>query len=233
MYANEHLPKSRVIVCNGDIYFNHTLRELDEYDLRGAMLTLTRWNELPNGSLEPFRPSLAVITKCGICGHTRPLLHERDIEDCYYQPSCGRVKGCAGTAADLKIYPGSNVNFSSLTQDAWIFETPIEIDFRCDYKLGTYHCDGYLNYQLLKSKTLSAICNPADDIQCCHVHNSNVKSQDDIGLIVNDQEHLKRNEMMGNLQAAVPIRPLDSCGLKKRAPLHSRVSQDSGESKLP
>lgn len=46
--------KKKIIISNGDIYFNDSLLALDDYDLHGKFLALTRWNVQKNGSLELF-----------------------------------------------------------------------------------------------------------------------------------------------------------------------------------
>jgi len=55
--ANQCYPNCRVIISNADIYFNKTLRALDEYDFTNKFLALTRWDVINNrGSLQLFRP---------------------------------------------------------------------------------------------------------------------------------------------------------------------------------
>lgn len=43
-YANEQLAGERVILANADIFFDHTLARLDDCDLRGRLLCLSRWD---------------------------------------------------------------------------------------------------------------------------------------------------------------------------------------------
>lgn len=49
--ADELFPKGRIIISNGDIYFNETLGMLEDYDLKGKFLALTRWHVTENGGL--------------------------------------------------------------------------------------------------------------------------------------------------------------------------------------
>ena len=39
------------MLSNGDIFFNETLQALDNYDLTGKMLALTRWSLTAAGNL--------------------------------------------------------------------------------------------------------------------------------------------------------------------------------------
>lgn len=52
--ANQRYPNKKIIVCNGDIYFNDTLQYLIDYDLTGKFLALTRWEEWSDGSISPY-----------------------------------------------------------------------------------------------------------------------------------------------------------------------------------
>ena len=49
-YASERLAGRTVVVANADIYFDHTLARLHDYDLRGRLLCLSRWNVEEDGS---------------------------------------------------------------------------------------------------------------------------------------------------------------------------------------
>lgn len=50
-FANRQYRERRVIVCNADIYFDRSLTLLDDYDLSGRFLCLTRWEALEKGEL--------------------------------------------------------------------------------------------------------------------------------------------------------------------------------------
>ncbi len=119
-YANQNFSSrnSRVIVCNADIYFNDTLFSLDDYLLNDKFLVLTRWDVLPDASLQ--------------------LMYQ-----------------------DNKL-----PNY--LTADAWIFETPLNLDFYCKYHLGTWFCDSFFNTQVQHSSL--QVFNPCFDVQACHLH---------------------------------------------------------------
>jgi hypothetical protein len=49
-YANQELAGRRVIIANADIFFDHTLSRLDEYDLTGSLLCLSRCDIHADGS---------------------------------------------------------------------------------------------------------------------------------------------------------------------------------------
>ena len=51
-----------------------------------------------------------------------------------------------------------------LAADAWIFEVPLPINFRCNYKVGCWRTDSFLNRQLIQSGCPTY--NPCLDIQC-------------------------------------------------------------------
>ena len=53
-YANRELAGERVIVANADIFFDHSLRRLDGYDLAGRLLCLSRWDLHGDGSWRLF-----------------------------------------------------------------------------------------------------------------------------------------------------------------------------------
>ncbi|HEB41893.1 MAG TPA: hypothetical protein ENI08_02650 [Candidatus Dependentiae bacterium] len=53
--AQRNYPEYKIILCNGDIYFNETLTKLVEYDLTGKFLALTRWDERSDSKLVPYR----------------------------------------------------------------------------------------------------------------------------------------------------------------------------------
>jgi hypothetical protein len=59
-------------------------------------------------------------------------------------------------------------DFNYMSADAWLFKTPLDINFTCDYRLGTIFCDSFLNAQLFKSGL--KVYNPCFDIQACHLH---------------------------------------------------------------
>ena len=54
--ANERYPYSRIIISNADIYFNDTLKLLDDYNLTDKFLALTRWDVKRDCCIKPFTP---------------------------------------------------------------------------------------------------------------------------------------------------------------------------------
>jgi len=87
--------------------------------------------------------------------------------------------------------------WSTISQDVWIFTTPIEIDFRCDLEMGLNHCDSFLNYHVKKGKHLEVI-NPCLDIQTCHLHLSNIRSDDLVELAKRNTEYVEEQAKLGN-----------------------------------
>jgi hypothetical protein len=53
-YANQQVPGRRVIVSNSDIFFDHTLERLADYDLAGCLICLSRCDVLADGSWRLF-----------------------------------------------------------------------------------------------------------------------------------------------------------------------------------
>lgn len=53
-HANRELRGRRVIIANSDIFFDHTLARLDDYDLTGWLLCLSRWDLHGDGLWRPF-----------------------------------------------------------------------------------------------------------------------------------------------------------------------------------
>lgn len=48
-YANRQLSGRRIIIANADIYFDHTLEDLNGYNLSRKLLCLSRWDVQPDG----------------------------------------------------------------------------------------------------------------------------------------------------------------------------------------
>jgi GT2 family glycosyltransferase len=53
-HANRNLPGRRVVIANADIFFDHTLRRLEGYDLSRKLLCLSRWDVQGDGTLRFF-----------------------------------------------------------------------------------------------------------------------------------------------------------------------------------
>lgn len=212
-YASKTFPNSRVILSNADIFFNETLTLLDNFDLNNTILTLSRWKLLKNedGEMVKQLKIFEVITQCKICGHQRRLHRKEDIEHCEYSPPCWEAYKCKAKLKDLKILPGKTADYKGYSQDTWIFQTPFAITFRCDFELGMFHCDSFLNYHLLNSGF--KVYNPCKDIQCCHLHQSEVRSEDYLQCIRNDDKRLAEEKKKGNLQAGIPWSTLSCCSL--------------------
>lgn len=84
----------------------------------------------------------------------------------------------------IREYKNGLPNYFSA--DSWIFQAPLEQDFRADYKIGTFFCDSFLNNQL--SKSLNYVTyNPCFSINSHHLHdeffNSSETKEKDTVLI--------------------------------------------------
>jgi hypothetical protein len=58
--AEQSYPHSRVIIANGDIYFNRTLQLLVPYNFERTFIALTRWDVTPQGKLVLFKDPFGV-----------------------------------------------------------------------------------------------------------------------------------------------------------------------------
>ena len=124
--ANTQYSNCKVILCNGDIYFNDTLQQLVDYDLAGKFLALTRWEEWSDGSITPYYR-----------GRNGPQKSGRETRD---------------------------------SQDAWIFQTPLQFIENANFKMGIPLCDCRIAYHAQKSGLY--VFNPCKTIQSIHVHRS-------------------------------------------------------------
>jgi hypothetical protein len=50
LHANRHLCGQSVVIANADMFFDETLRRLEEYDLSGKLLCLSRWDVQKDGT---------------------------------------------------------------------------------------------------------------------------------------------------------------------------------------
>ena len=205
-YANDNFSKnSKVIVSNGDIYFDETLGLVKNKSLENIFLALTRWNQDKKGKIAPFVNIITfeTVVFCPVCSSEKWLKKKSDFFLSSYVHPCKITKNCNHRKEDLILKNKKIIDLTASSQDAWIFQTPLEIDFNADIPLGTYHCDSYLNYQLVISK-LNAY-NPQKDIKAIHFHTSEIKSQDDQENIKNDKA--RNNEMLnrGFRQSIIPL----------------------------
>lgn len=122
--ADTIYPDRRIIISNADIFFNDTLRRLENYDLSNKFLTITRWQYKGENRIVPY------LTRSG--------------------------------------------ENASVSQDTWIFKTPIKNFDNHGIELGTIGCDG----KIAKQAYLNGftVLNPCLTIQCCHVHLTDVRN---------------------------------------------------------
>lgn len=73
----------------------------------------------------------------------------------------------------LKIRNDGGNFFNGITQDAWIFKTPIPNFYDQSIKVGLVGCEMLINYQAKKAGL--DVINPCLSIQCCHLHQCNIR----------------------------------------------------------
>lgn len=73
----------------------------------------------------------------------------------------------------LKMYYYKNNRPATVSQDTWIFQSPIKQFRKTNIMLGTQHCDGKIAYQA-KNAGLR-VSNPCYTIQTCHLHLSDIR----------------------------------------------------------
>lgn len=142
-YANDQLPKQKIIIANSDIYFNETLDRITNYNFKNKFFVLSRYNVTDHG---------------------------------------------------LELILDDNDNPNYLSADTWIYQTPLKVDFPCDYQLGTFYCDSFLSNHLFKTGML--VFNPCLSIQTCHLQQG-ISTSQAIDPKVRDelwhQEYVKNN----------------------------------------
>lgn len=89
-----------------------------------------------------------------------------------------------GNSELIKFEHNGNVNI--LSQDTWIFKSPMKYKLNNDMNLGTFYCDSYMNYVLSKSQY--KCFNLYNDIISLHIQNSLSESQ----LIQNNELTINR-----------------------------------------
>jgi hypothetical protein len=72
----------------------------------------------------------------------------------------------------IRLGNGAPNTFSA---DAWIFRTPVQVDFLLDYPIGSFHCDSFINHQISTSARYGVI-NPCLDIKAFHLHDDRFNS---------------------------------------------------------
>ncbi|NIO79505.1 MAG: glycosyltransferase [Candidatus Aminicenantes bacterium] len=123
------------------------------------------YEEMFNYANSKFPESRIIICNADIYfNETLVLLNDVDLVNTFLVLS--RWDVVSGEKARL-IHDRFN-DFNYMSADAWIFKTPLNINFTCDYRLGTMFCDSFLNSQLFKSGL--NVYNPCFDVQACHLH---------------------------------------------------------------
>jgi len=58
---------------------------------------------------------------------------------------------------------------NTFSADMWAFCSPRQYKFKCDYDIGSFHCDSFMNYHI--SESGYQLYNPCLDINLFHIHN--------------------------------------------------------------
>jgi hypothetical protein len=93
--------------------------------------------------------------------------------------------------------------------DAWIYRAPLRYSFRCDYPIGSFHCDSYLNHHI--SESGYKLYNPCLSINCFHIHDPVYNSS-------NEKEALQKAEIEKSIEleteaagGSVPVKGVQWC----------------------
>ena len=160
-FVNKNFAGEHIIICNADIFFNHTLRFVNLVDLKKSIISLTRWEYNKFGLHKLFTPNLGRI------------------------PAKYFIEG--------------------RSQDAWIFKAPLHGLGNTKVEIGTHCCDSFLNY-VLKTKVKRRVINPCYQVRAYHLHQSAVKSQDDVeNKKRRMSDFLREQEKKGYVQDSVPF----------------------------
>lgn len=83
--------------------------------------------------------------------------------------------------------------------DAWIFRAPVDLDFECEFPLGTYMCDSLLNFSLLGKQAQGAfrVFNPCLSIRACHL-DKNINQKDRASYLRYKKENYS-TELLGRV----------------------------------
>jgi len=63
---------------------------------------------------------------------------------------------------------------NTFSADVWIYQSPLQFQFRADFGIGTFHCDSFLNYHIGNSGY--KLFNPCLDLQSFHIHDAKFNS---------------------------------------------------------
>lgn len=193
-YANEHYVDSRVILANSDIYFDDTLSIMNSIDLSDQFYVLTRWCKHVDGSsyLPHIRNSSPPIDPIkhqdmvGLRWYHQPLLNDIGRSPLYdtYQESWSKQTDDIHSVYDMSVY-SEQTDTKGLSRstgdpciwrnehsaDAWVFQAPYtRLDERYKIPIGTFRCDTWLNYLLIRehNKNNIQLSNPCLSIKTYH-----------------------------------------------------------------
>jgi hypothetical protein len=58
---------------------------------------------------------------------------------------------------------------NTFSADMWVYCSPRQYKFKCDFDIGSFHCDSFMNYHISESRY--RLYNPCLDINLFHIHN--------------------------------------------------------------
>tara|TARA_R110000824_G_scaffold9415_4_gene42094 strand:+ start:540 stop:1376 length:837 start_codon:yes stop_codon:yes gene_type:complete len=110
-YANEHLKGERCILCNNDMSFDESLGLLDEFDLSGHLICLTRWDLMKDNSLKFKLPARIRRNSQDAWIFKSPLPIKMIQKGQYYmgRPGCDGMTSYLATISGLKIMNPSEI----------------------------------------------------------------------------------------------------------------------------
>ncbi len=136
--ANAQYHKKRILLSNGDIYFNETLSKLVGYNLRKKFLVLTRWETNKDGSLSkqygwhgkaltcsqdvwvfdtPLREFSNAHIKLGILGCDCAIAKQAQLAGLKVLNPCLTIQCCHLHTSNVRNYP--HKGYSDFVETEW------------------------------------------------------------------------------------------------------------------
>jgi hypothetical protein len=136
-WCNSNLPEEICIIANTDIFFDSTIKHLNNTDLTNTFVALTRWDLL--------------------------LKDNQWFVDFYNKPW------------------NNGITTGMLSQDSWIFKTPIKLDERSKFLMGKPGCDNRIVQIYLENNY--NVKNPSMQIVSKHLHISNHRTYNNTDMV--------------------------------------------------
>jgi glycosyltransferase involved in cell wall biosynthesis len=160
--------------------FQRLLHQLQEQtDIAPQRLTVSSLSHRPTieqlfafQSLLPAGTLLAISNADVVFDASLHRLAGASEDGIFYCLSRWDVDIDTGFSHPIRLENGTPNHFSA---DAWVARTPFAPDFHLDYRIGTLHCDSFINNQLGRSERYKAV-NPCLDVRVFHLHDSRFNS---------------------------------------------------------